>query len=152
MELTSQMNEQALAYLEKLGEHYQQAYTTAAELGTNFGRQRERELLLSKLQENLVAISTFEDEHIEQRNALLSAGNSKSEAVCRQLRYVQALIERVLQAVAEAERAASQVRSQLAPQLDARTKARQVRSAYAAASERPSVSSNAYDGPPRPSQ
>lgn len=133
MEMTSQASSRALAYLAKLGERYQHAYTVAIQLSSSCGNPRDRDALLRDLQEDLAAIASFESEHVDDRNLLLSAGRSKSADLKSELSRVRTLIENVLQAVAAAERAAVAARSQLTPQLDERTKARQVKAAYGAA-------------------
>jgi hypothetical protein len=133
MEMTIQANKSALAYLAKLGEHYQQSYTVAIRLSSSYGNQCDRDSLLRDLQDSLAAIAIFEDEHIDDRKRLLSAGTSKSAEINQELGRVRTLIEKVLQAVATAESAALAARSKLAPQLDERTKARQVKEAYEAA-------------------
>lgn len=133
MEMTIQGNKSALSYLAKLGEHYQHACTVALQLSSSDGNQRDRDSLLRDLKVSLVAIAMFEDEHIDDRNRLLSAGKSKSAEINRELSRVRKLIETVLQAVSTAESAAVAARSKLTPQLDERTKARQVKAAYEAA-------------------
>lgn len=133
MEMTSQANKSALAYLAKLGEHYQNAHIVAIQLSSSYPNQGDRDSLLRALQDNLAAISNFENAHVDDRNWLLSAGTSKSADVKQELSRVRSLIESVLQAVSAAEKAALAARAQLTPQLDERTIARQVKSAYQAA-------------------
>jgi hypothetical protein len=129
MEINRRLGEQVLAYLVQLAEHYRQALAVASQLSCSFADQPQRELLLQRLQDRMVDINAFEQEHLVERQTLIDR-TIRSAEIDGQLSAVRSLLERVLQAVDGAENAAVAVRAQLTPQLDERTKARQARAAY----------------------